>query len=311
MQALVSKHYFYGGYYPVGGASRIAGTILPSVVEAGGAVRVNAEVQTVIMRKGRAVGVRLASGEEITAPVVISDAGAVNTAHMLPESERGWAAPIESLEPSPAHLCLYLGFEGDIRAAGATPANLWLYDSWDHDAMLGWRPERGDPPPCLYVSFPSLKDPEHDPGPEMLHTGEIVTFVPWEPFARWAGTRWKKRGDDYEAFKRDLGDRMLGRLCAHLPALRPLVAHAELSTPLTTEHFARSHRGSIYGLEHSPARFALSSLRPRTPIRGLYLTGCDVSTGGVMGAAFGGVLTAAALEPRRTIQLLTPLARRR
>lgn len=35
-------------------------------------------------------------------------------------------------------------------------------------------------PPILYVSFPSLKDPDHDPGPEMMHTGECITFIQWK-----------------------------------------------------------------------------------------------------------------------------------
>ncbi len=78
----------------------------------------------------------------------------------------------------------------------------------------------------------------------------------------------------------------------------PSVAHhidtTELSTPLTTRHFMNYGRGEIYGLSATPARFALRDLGARTPIRGLYLTGQDVSTLGIAGALFGGVISASA-----------------
>ena len=45
----------------------------------------------------------------------------------------------------------------------------------------------------LYLSFPSLKDPKHDPGVHQRHTGEVVTFVPWESFRKWEGDSRGKR----------------------------------------------------------------------------------------------------------------------
>ena len=75
MHALLVGHYFNGGAYPVGGSSRIAATILPGIEREGGAVITSAEVERLLIERGRAVGVRLASGEEIRARRVISDAG--------------------------------------------------------------------------------------------------------------------------------------------------------------------------------------------------------------------------------------------
>jgi len=51
-------------------------------------------------------------------------------------------------------------------------------------------------------------------------------------------------------------------------------------------------KGEIYGVASTPARFALRGLGARTPIRGLYLTGQDVSSLGVVGAMFGGIIAA-------------------
>jgi all-trans-retinol 13,14-reductase len=53
-------------------------------------------------------------------------------------------------------------------------------------------------------------------------------------------------------------------------------------------------RGEIYGIAATPARYALRALGARTPIRNLYLTGQDVASLGVVGALYGGVISASA-----------------
>jgi len=185
IQALITRHFLHGGYYPVGGAQEIARCLCRTVAAAGGWTRVVAEVEEVLVERGRAAGVRLAGGEVLRAPRVVLASG-VGTAvrRLLPEHVRAtpWAAALRALEPGPAHVCLYLGLQGgDPRRAGASGANHWIYRTWSHDSAV-WdvAPDQPLPPaPVLYVSFPSLKDPHHDPGPEQRHTAEVVTFVPW------------------------------------------------------------------------------------------------------------------------------------
>jgi all-trans-retinol 13,14-reductase len=65
MHAIVAQHYLGGASFPVGGASQIARTIVPTIERAGGSVVVNAEVEQIIVVKDHAVGVRLSNGHEI------------------------------------------------------------------------------------------------------------------------------------------------------------------------------------------------------------------------------------------------------
>ncbi|HJN74099.1 MAG TPA: NAD(P)/FAD-dependent oxidoreductase [Myxococcota bacterium] len=304
IQALVVRHFLWGGYYPVGGSAEIARGLLHTVADAGGWTRVVASVDQILVEDDRAVGVRLADGEEIRAEKVVSAAGIVATLRrLLPEQIRGqdWVTEaLEGVAPASAHLCLYIGFKGDITKAGASAANKWFYRVWssDDDAwMVAPEQEEFERALCLYCSFPSLKDPEHDPGPELRHTGEVVTFVPWEAFERWSGTAWRKRGDDYLAFKQRLQDALLEDFLSDMPQLRGYIDYVELSTPLSTEYFCRPMSGSIYGIEPTPERFANDRLKPRCPIGDLYFSGSEVTTVGVMGAMMGGVLAAAAAEP--------------
>lgn len=314
LHALVVQHFLYGATYPVGSASGIALHMLQTVADAGGWTRICADVEGIVVEKGRAVGVRLTDGEELRATRIVSAAGAHTTvAKLLPPEVRDhdWVRRVRSHEPGPAHVCLYLGFKGDVEAAGATRSSQWYYDTWSHDAAI-WQvhPDREvGRPQVLFTSFPSLKDPAHDPGPERRHTGEIVTFVPWESFSRWEGTGWRKRGDDYEAFKARMTERMLEVLFEHNPGLSPLLDHHELATPLSTDLFARPYKGSIYGLAHTPDRFADPWLACRSPVPGLFLSGSDVSSCGVMGAMMGGLLTALTIEPVRGVRWATGLPR--
>jgi len=316
MQALVVKHFFHGGYYPVGGASRIARTLLQTVADAGGWTAIRADVDEILVDDDHAVGVRLQGGQEIRAGRVVSAAGVASTVRrLLPEPHRHdpWAAQVEALPPAPAHVCLYLGFEGDIRAAGAGAANQWFYETWDMEAdawAVSLDDEELPDAPVLYCSFPSLKDPEHDPGTKQRHTGEVVTFVPYDVFVPWRDGRWKKRGDEYEAFKGRMKDRLLKQLFAHRPELEPLLVFAELSTPVSTEHFVRPVRGSIYGLEPTPTRFENPWLRPRAPVKDLFFSGSEVATVGVIGAMMGGVLSAVSAEPVDALRFIRPLMSR-
>lgn len=309
MQALIVKHFFWGGYYPVGGSSRIARELLRTVSDTGGWTRICADVREVILERGRAVGVKLSDGEEVRAPIVISAIGAHSTVtRLLPETARRaeWTDEITRLRPGPAHVCLYLGFKGDIRAAGAGPNNLWFYNTWNSEEGT-WQVSPDAPSgdaPVLYVSFPSLKDPTHEPGPEQRHTGEVVTFVPWDTFLPWRDKRWMRRGDDYKDFKRRMQETLLAQLFRRLPGLKSMLDYAELSTPVSTDHFMRSPSGSIYGLESTPERFRCRWLRSRTPVPGLFLAGVDVSAPGVVGGATGGALAAISAEPIEALRWL-------
>ena len=306
MHALLVQHYLNGAAYPVGGSSRIAATILPGIERAGGAVVTSAEVARILVEDGRARGVRLASGEEIRAPLVISDAGVALTFGPLlgPDAaaRAGVSPTVPGAAPSFAHVSLYVGLRHDAATLGLTRANRWIYPGHDHDHNVArYVADPGAPLPVTYLSFPSAKDPDFARRFPGRATIEVIGVAPYAWFARWEDLPWKKRGADYEALKQQLTERLLAALYKECPAVAGKVDHVELSTPLTTRHFAGHPHGEIYGLAHTPARFAARQLRPHTPIAGLYLTGADICTAGIGGALMGGVLTAAAITRRNLI----------
>jgi all-trans-retinol 13,14-reductase len=300
MHAAVMSHFLGGARYPVGGAAAFAKALVPVIERAGGEVRLQARVERLLAQGNRIAGVRLADGSEHRARAVVCAAGARNTVEtLLPRELRdsAWAREILAFELSPCHVGLYLGLAGDVRAAGATTANHWVYGTWDTDAVRWRDPERAEPP-LIFVSFPSLKDAAHDPGAEQRHTAEIVAWVDWEPFARWQDSAVGHRPPEYQRYKAMLAERLLEFFKRRFPRLAPLIRYSEVSTPLTMAHYTRTPRGSVYGLAPTPARFLSKSLGVRTPLKGLYLAGQDAMSPGVTGAMMGGIMAAAAVAPR-------------
>ena len=89
------------------------------------------------------------------------------------------------------------------------------------------------------------------------------------------------------------------------PQVGPHIDVAEVSTPLTTRHFAGHPQGEIYGIAGDSGRFEARWLRPRTDLPGLWLTGSDVCSPGVAGAAFGGLLCATAISAKNYLWRLS------
>jgi len=295
VHAMVMGSYFTGAYYPVGGPARFAEALGETIRAAGGELRAQAPVQEIRVEAGRARGVRLADGEQIDAQCVISAMGARNTVAALPpEAAPAWRRDIDSLKSGMSYVTLYLGFRGDIRAQGATAANVWVYGS--NDVGRTWERPADEDAPGLFVAFPSLKDPAHEDAGR--HTAEVVAFCSWEPFAAWSRSAHGTRPEDYEAAKAWIAENLLAQFKRHFPRLAPLVDFHEASTPLSQAAFVAADRGTAYGLEMSAERMTHRALAPRTPVPGLLLAGQDVVSLGIPGALMGGFMAAAALQPR-------------
>lgn len=303
MHALVASHYLKGGFYPVGGAGRVAETVVPVIQAAGGRALVRADVDSLVLEEGRAVGVRMAKdGRLLRAPLIVSDAGVVNTFRRLLPGETaaslGLLDRLDGLGVSMSHLCLYVGLDATAEELELPRANLWIYPDEHHDRSFAAIKRGDETTPFVYISFPSSKDPDFGRRHPGRATIDVITGASWEAFSRWEGTRWKKRGEGYEGVKQRLACRLLDVLAEHVPQVRGRIDTWELGTPLTTRHFCNYGRGEIYGLAHTPRRFEQRWLRPRTAVRGLWLTGQDVATCGVAGALIGGVLCASAILGR-------------
>ena len=308
MHASVARHYLSGGNFPIGGSSRIVESIAPVIATAGGTILVKAEVDEIVVEGNKATGVKMKDGTMFKANNVISGAGVITTYNkLLPErvvQKHLLNEKLKTVNPSVAHVCLYIGLNGSPDELNMSKTNLWIYpDDGDHDSCVNrYLNDLSAPFPLVYISFPAAKDPDWPNRYPGKSTIDVLTLMPFEVVEQWQGSNWMKRGDEYNEFKEKLSQRLLQVLYKHQPQLNGKVDHYELSTPLTTQHFVNYDKGEIYGLDHTPDRYHQRFLQPRTPVKNFYLTGQDIVTAGVAAALFSGVLTVTAMTGKNMMK---------
>jgi prolycopene isomerase len=259
--------------YPKGGVGVIAQKLVAGLERHGGAIRYRARVTKVLLENGKAVGVRLADGQEIAAGRVVSNAtrwdtfGGLVDDKATPAAERTWR---RRYKPSPSFLSLHLGVEASLLPAGTHCHHLLLED-WQ--AM---EDEQG----VVFVSMPSLLDPSLAPPDRHI----VHAFTP-SSMEAWTGLE----PAAYAAKKQADADRLIARLEAILPGLAAAIRHREVGTPRSHRRFLGRSGGS-YG--PVPA-LRLPGLLPmpfnRTAIPGLYCVGDSCFPGqGLNAVAFSG-----------------------
>ena len=164
VHATIAEHYFGGGSYPVGGASTIAAAIIPQIESNGGAVvssrggchprgrhKSRRRAYERWTRVSRSDGdKRCGCGQHLRATVA-PDLPALDSLRNQ----------LRRLQPSSAHLSLYVGQSQSDAALGLKGINLWIYPSFHHDANGERFAQHTDAPfPVVYISFPSAKDPD-------------------------------------------------------------------------------------------------------------------------------------------------------
>mgnify|MGYP003979730909 FL=1 len=301
MHASVAKHYFNGGSFPIGGSSKIASTIDKVIESSKGTILVHAEVDQIIIEDNVAKGVVMYDGKKFYSDLIISGTGVFHTYQKLINEKvrlkHGFEKNLTQVSPSVAHGCLYIGLNRTSEDLKLPKFNLWIYPKdIDHDtAVSNYLKDNDSEFPLVYISFASSKDPSWQSRYPNKSTIDVITLLPYERFSKWEGTKWMKRGDDYNNLKEKITNRLLDHLFNQLPHLKGKIDCHELSSPLTTKNFVNYNKGELYGIDHTPTRFSQKFLRPKMPIKGLYLTGQDIVSAGVGGAMFSGFITATAI----------------
>jgi all-trans-retinol 13,14-reductase len=311
--AVVVNHFIDGGYYPVGGADKISKHMIDVFQKHGGQLRIRAEVQEIKIENNRVQGLSV-DGKFIACKNIISNAGVQNTYSTLVQNKIGdaWRRKLAAIKPSTPHLCLYIGLNASDATLNLPKHNVWYYDNKDFDGIIEKHIHDPDAPlKFAYISFPSAKDPAWKLDHPSTATIQAVGVANYDWFKAYENSPWMKRGDAYEGIKEAFKAKMLHKVCELFPQLEGHIVCTEVSSPLSTKHFTNYQHGEIYGLEHSPERFNLEGLLPKTTIKGLYLVGQDIVTVGVGGALASGLLCATSILKWRMSRQFTAIGKGR
>ncbi len=288
--ASVLNHYKNGGYYPVGGSAVIAQKVIKSIHQYGGRVLVGMGVKEIVAYKDQVMGVKMDNGDYIKSRQVVSCASLNQTFNkMLPRPDV--MKQLDRLSCDPACLVLFVGLKAGKEALGIKDNNIWQFISNDCDADLQRFDEKmGEDAaqgfPVMFLGSGSAKDPAwKEQGKTTL---EIITFAKKAWWEQWQDQKCLSRDEDYQTKKNVLIDRLLeDGLYLNYPKCRGQVEVVDLGTPLTCEHYLGSHEGSIYGVAHTVTRLHPrfdKVLTPYTPVRGLFMSGQDITGAGVISA---------------------------
>lgn len=277
----------YGGVYIKGTSQALSDAFGRAILALGGETRTRTAVDAVLVKDGRAVGVRTADGQEFEARAVVSNAcvpellDALLPAGSLPPKEQSRLA---SLTPSPGSVIVWLGLNQDIRRQ-VPDAEATFYPGLDLEAAFaaGMACDFEKAGFSMMV-YDNLIPDFSPPGCSTVSLVCCCGYEHWKPFEAdyLAG-----RKAAYEAEKRRLSDLLVALAEKRaIPDLSRMIVMRDASTPLTNRRFTRNAFGSIYGYAPTVDNAFLSRLPNRTAVPGLYLAGAWGSPGG----GYGGVI---------------------
>lgn len=289
MRSAADPYPVAGAAFPRGGMGSLTQAMARAATAAGAKIRTDAEVAEVSVRDSSASGVVLATGEEITARIVVSNADPrrtflrlVGPAHLSPDF----------LNRIQNYRCL-----GTVAKVNLALAGLPSFRTEDRAAALSGRIHIGPEvdylerafdaakygdfsrQPVLDAMIPSVADASL--APEGQHVMSIcVQFAPY-----------RLRNGDWSAQRDALGDVVVKKLSEYASGLPDLILHRQVITPQDLEDTYSLTGGHIFHGELALDQFF--TMRPllgwaqyRTPLRGLYLCGNGTHPGtGLTGAS--------------------------
>jgi phytoene dehydrogenase-like protein len=253
-------------------------------------VRTEAPVEQILTRNGRVLGVALQDGEEVKAPIVISNLDVKRT---FLETVQPGELPPEFLAQvrrfkirgSSGKLNIALDglphFPAIPQGSPCTRGDMHVTDTLEmiERAYDDWKAGRWSRAPYIDMLIPTQIDPTM--APDGKHYMSV--FVQYCPY-RLAEGEWSAQ--KRQAF----GDTVIDTIARHSPDFRKLILHAEVRTPQDIEREVGLTEGNIFQGELTFDQLFFNRPLPgyaqyRSPVRGLYMCGSSNHPGGgVMGA---------------------------
>ncbi len=277
-----------GIWFPANGIHGLCRMLAAAVSFAGGEIRISAPVAEIIVRDGRATGVRTAAGDVFEARRVISNADykktfleMINPAQVPP----GHLEAVRAVPYSGSEICVYLGID---------PARV-DFSRMKAEHLFYRRDER-----------PSAEDFDHreieicrwsDIAADAVPAGRasiiLRTDFPYADMAAWR-TGEKTRKDGYRENKSGLARQLIRTVEHILPGLSSAIEVMDVATPLTYRDWGQRTEGSIAGWTWAadPEARLPGPLLVETPVENLFMAGVyaakELFLGGIPTALYTG-----------------------
>jgi phytoene dehydrogenase-like protein len=299
---------------PKGGGVRLVEALTGVVRDRGGALETGRDVERVLLRGGRATGVRLADGEtiEATEAVVANVTPTQLYTRLLADAAltNGAAAEARRFRYGRGEMQIHMAldelprWQGDERL-GRT-AVVHVTPGLDGVSRAVNEAERGLLPAeaTIVVGQPVAVDPSRAPGGKWIFWIQLQE-VPSRPKGDAAGELDVGDGTWTEALRESYADRIQARLACQIPNLDSALLQRVVLSPADIEAAnVNMVGGDIYSGSCALDQNLLWRPRPglpghRTPVEGLYQIGASTHPGPGLGAGSGTLVAKQLLRLRR------------
>jgi phytoene dehydrogenase-like protein len=266
---------------PIGGSLAFTHAIARRFCELGGRIHYNSRVEKILVEPGgggcRAVGVRLAGGEEVHSDWVISAADGYSTIYHLLEGrfvDEAIQKRYTDLERTPPCIQISLGVRRDLSGEPHSQVDLLgrslFFAGQDH--------------PSLWYQFLNYDPSFAPPGKTAIVARIRSNYAYWKALAG--------QPECYEAGKQEAAFALIDHLERLYPGLASEVEVIDVATPLTFERFTGNREGVYQSFAMTPATaiYAQNGMDPALPgLERFYQVGQWVlPNGGVFPAARSG-----------------------
>ena len=266
--SMLRLSYFLGNYYPEGGSQVFADDLARIVQEHGGDILMRSMVERIVVERGAAVGVDVATGlgprrhtVRVRAGHVVSNGDLVRTLEQLLGPETIGEEPIRAarrLRPTSPCFLVHLGLR-DISLDAVRAACGYHWRSWEPDEVVR---------EAFKVFVPTMYEPAMAPTGGQVVILQRIMELRYDEVPDWA------------EHKARIEEDLMGRLESVMPGVSEHIVLRHSASALTSWRFTLNHHGAMLGWEMSPDQ--LGEGRPSTegPVRNLFFTGHWTRPGG-------------------------------
>lgn len=277
--------YHGGAFYVKGSSQKLSDCLKESIIENGGQVLTRRKVEKIVVKEKQICGVVDHKGNSYFAPIIISNASPKITFELVENDllSPKYLEKVKQLKPSYSAVLLYAGIKNDgfekqfaheafYVSKDHLQGNAFLYDPRDPEQMPTW-----------IVCSPTKMDPSLAPADHSIVT--IMGLCETDVVENYRNEKGKEA----------IYDDLLNKFERSAPGFRQRILVSELATPRTFARYLMTQNAAIYGFKKENQTYPMP-IGPKTPIKGLYLTGSWLpNVHGVYGAMLAGESTAQAI----------------
>ncbi len=294
--------------HSVGGMGAITQAMAAACAEYGVEMSLEAPVDKVLVNNGKATGVKLASGEELFAPIVAANVGPamlfrqmVDAADLDADFNRrikgyktgsGTFRMNVALSELPSFTVLPGKEKAEHHTAGIiiAPGMDYMDRAFDDAKVQGWSKK-----PIIEIKLPSTVDDSLAPAGQHVASLFCQQFAPELP-----------NGQSWDDAREKVADLIIDTVNDHAPNFKAAVLGRQIHSPLDLERKFGLIGGDIFhgqmGLDQLyAARPVLGHGDYRSPIKGLYMCGSGTHPGGGVTGAPGHNAAAEILRDRSVV----------